>query len=629
MSRRPSTRSHTARSSSRDEGEPPRIAGYGPRATIPPIGFLPDPESLFRRSNSQRSQATTRTRRTEGEESTDEERTTSISLLFFRSDCVADSGREPDVEDSEGESELSDDDMMLLSFFDFMSWVDEIEQEQQIDDPNTLLLPGTSASTESSHRYTSTDLQARPEEAETRQRSSDDNLRLEPHSLTQQQRPPTQRHRLNAPRTHDSEHTPSPNTLATAISPLSSFDVPHVVSSSSVPSFNDANATRDGPEEPPTDHSPRRVSDFPSSSDSDTSRTHSSDAADGGDSEQDENNQGSNWWDEEDDTPQVSLRAPSTADECAAKYNAIKPHLELYLSDRYMGYFFAPVIVVRKNEEDIATVVILVDERDEDKAPTAEDLSPVVDGSGFVIVIGYGDLTSSTSTNSSSNAYHDNINSGDSIEVIQNEHGTLGIFVQGEEKLMGVTAGHVMAGTTAGSNVIQPSLYDFKAYYDDVRRRVAVSTTNLSISIPSKIEDARKELESWTKLLAKLEEVKGESDDETRSRLVIGKTVKWELKAIKYKHRRCYSDWGIIDILDARRPTGQAFLGHSFHDHPQEEWLKSLEWKSVSGWLELDFDQYVRKTGRTTGLTYGFVAGVHAGWKNPLIPSKKHVLNSM
>ena len=301
----------------------------------------------------------------------------------------------------------------------------------------------------------------------------------------------------------------------------------------------------------------------------------------------------------------------------------MKPHLELYLSDRYMGYFFAPVIVVRKNEEDIPTVVILVDERDEDKAPTAEDLSPVVDGSGFVFVIGYGDLTSSTSTNSSSNAYHDNINSGDSIEVIQNEHGTLGIFVQGEEKLIGVTAGHVMAGTTAGSNVIQPSLYDFKAYYDDVRRQVAVSNTNLSISIPSKIEDARKELESRTKLLTKLQEVKGESDDETRSCLVIGKTVKWELKAIKYKHRRCYSDWGIVDILNARRPTGQAFLGHSFHDHPQEEFLRSLEWKSVSGWLELGFDQYVRKTGRTTGLTYGFVAGVHAGWKNPLIPSKK------
>jgi hypothetical protein len=288
-----------------------------------------------------------------------------------------------------------------------------------------------------------------------------------------------------------------------------------------------------------------------------------------------------------------------------------------------MRYFFAPVIVVREDQEDVPAIVISVKEQDEDKAPRYEEISLIMDGSGFVVVTGCGDLTSSSTTKSSSNEYHDNINSGDSIEVIANEPGTLGIFLKGEETLIGVTAGHVMEATDSGSNVIQPSLHDFKAYIDDIRSQVACSKTNLSISMPSKVEERPKELEHWTKLLAKLQELKGESDDETRSNLVIGKTVKWEMKSIKYKGRRCYSDWGTVEILDARQPNGNIFHGHSFRDHPREQFLKSLAWKSISGWSELEFDQYVRKTGRITGLTYGFMDGVHTGWKNPEICSKE------
>src|SRR5215471_6459098 len=44
--------------------------------------------------------------------------------------------------------------------------------------------------------------------------------------------------------------------------------------------------------------------------------------------------------------------------------------------------------------------------------------------------------------------------------------------------------------------------------------------------------------------------------------------------------------------------------------------LDTTEWKSVKQFGPLKFDQWVRNCGQVTDLTFGFVAGVHAGW-NP------------
>ena len=47
--------------------------------------------------------------------------------------------------------------------------------------------------------------------------------------------------------------------------------------------------------------------------------------------------------------------------------------------------------------------------------------------------------------------------------------------------------------------------------------------------------------------------------------------------------------------------------------------LSTKVWSSVNVFGHLKWDQLVRKTGHVTGLTFGFVAGVYAGW-NPGIP---------
>ena len=41
----------------------------------------------------------------------------------------------------------------------------------------------------------------------------------------------------------------------------------------------------------------------------------------------------------------------------------------------------------------------------------------------------------------------------------------------------------------------------------------------------------------------------------------------------------------------------------------------------MTGWGEIGLDQYVRKDGRSTGLTYGIVTRVHVGWISTEPPS--------
>jgi hypothetical protein len=111
-----------------------------------------------------------------------------------------------------------------------------------------------------------------------------------------------------------------------------------------------------------------------------------------------------------------------------------------------------------------------------------------------------------------------------------------------------------------------------------------------------------------------LHRLKGTNDQETRKNLKVGKVLSHECCPVVYKERNCLSDWGIFEVSRERHPETSRFSSR-----PADGVLASKEWKSVDGFGTLQLDQWVRKTGHVTGLTFGFVAGVHAGW-NPGIP---------
>jgi len=326
------------------------------------------------------------------------------------------------------------------------------------------------------------------------------------------------------------------------------------------------------------------------------------------------------WWG--DDIPNVIIRAPLSSDEASTRYTAIKPALEEFLSLKFDAFFFGPVVVTPRDGSDIPVLVILLDTYDSNPLPTPAELESLV-GGYFVLVLGKGNFDSSVSSTTSNHAgrnYHQSLMCGDSIEMTQHEPGTLGLFVEEEDRLVGITAGHILKGSAEGSDVMQPSLSDFKQQVEDVKRSLQFIERKIAMikRQPNNVETLRQEQNTIEAELVCLMDLIGKDDTETRKNLLVGHTISWELRSVNFNGRRCYSDWGKMNILKEREPIESPFKGFP---SSEEKVLYGMEWGNVADWGDLDFDLVVRKSGRRTGLTFGFVAGVHAGWVNPKVKS--------
>ena len=77
---------------------------------------------------------------------------------------------------------------------------------------------------------------------------------------------------------------------------------------------------------------------------------------------------------------------------------------------------------------------------------------------------------------------------GDSIEATPEQVGTMGVFIRSDDKILGLTAGHVIISVDPGSNVIQPALGDFKEYVKYVKRQVEASEKDVLLAMPQNVE---------------------------------------------------------------------------------------------------------------------------------------------
>lgn len=319
-----------------------------------------------------------------------------------------------------------------------------------------------------------------------------------------------------------------------------------------------------------------------------------------------------------DEVPNVVIRSPRSTEELAARYTAIKPSLEEFLCTKYESYFFVPVVVSPKDQDDIPVLVIIFDVSVSDELPTPNQMEPHV-GDYFVIMVCRGQLnTSSSPSTHTQRQYHKQLMSGDSIQVKDGEHGTLGLFVQEDDKITGITCGHLFKEIEIGSDVCQPSLADLQSQILEVERQLAVVARRITMSTQADPEISRQRQDLETQL-ADLKALKGDNEIDTKANLCAGRVISWELRSVRYKNRRCYADWGLMSIAKDREPLPEPFNGSP---SPEETDLYGLTWDDVSDFGELDFDMRVRKSGQRTGVTFGCVAGVHAGWINPKIRSR-------
>jgi hypothetical protein len=315
-------------------------------------------------------------------------------------------------------------------------------------------------------------------------------------------------------------------------------------------------------------------------------------------------------------TAKAQVHSPISTESWSIEYTSnTKNLIETTLTKLGVIYFFA-LTVLRIGSIEAPVIVILTDSA-ENIGLVQRSLEKIVqDNSTYVWLFGKGTITPSANNSSDTKypRYHKNIQAGDAIVARKDEAGTVGLLVRkpNSRRIHGLTAGHVFEDLPPGRPVIHPAVKHLRMDITDIRYRIQRLKTQLreviEQSIRSKLED---DLRKFQNDLNNLYELKGANDNETRKNLKIGKIIASEFCPVLYKERNCLSDWGMFEVTRDRRPETI-----QFNSRPVTGVLDNTEWKSVKQFGPLKVDQRVRKYGQVTDLTFGFVAGVHAGW-NP------------
>ena len=82
-----------------------------------------------------------------------------------------------------------------------------------------------------------------------------------------------------------------------------------------------------------------------------------------------------------------------------------------------------------------------------------------------------------------------------------------------------------------------------------------------------------------------------------------------EERIITHGDHRCLNNFALIDLWPSRVYGETKWTGNS----PTIGFSGSLEWQSAAKLGDITREQYTRKTGAMSGLTFGVIAGVTAG----------------
>jgi hypothetical protein len=222
-----------------------------------------------------------------------------------------------------------------------------------------------------------------------------------------------------------------------------------------------------------------------------------------------------------------------------------------------------------------------------------------------------------------SNKYVERLRSGMGIEVEDGECGTAGLFLShedGEKTLItGITAGHVVKRKPHGRAIYQPTIKGFMREYTILAKKIQELKSRPVPRSPKGKQIRQREIENLEAEHNALRIIKGDNIADTKRNLTVGTAVNAEFKAVDFDGRHCVSDWGTVEIM-AREPQEQVWGA----EPTLEGYLQSLEWKATDGAIiPLTYDLCVRKTGGSSGLRFGFVAGVTSSFKSKKIQTKE------
>lgn len=204
--------------------------------------------------------------------------------------------------------------------------------------------------------------------------------------------------------------------------------------------------------------------------------------------------------------------------------------------------------------------------------------------------------------------------------------GTLGLLLRDplptetNDKFIGVTAGHVIQSAVVA--VTQPEITEFTKRVDRLSKavkdaKVLVQSPKSSVEIIRQAQNFIANVEPEYNICSPYLK---STASETALALLAGTVVKKVTKPYEFEDRRCLLDYAVFDVQESRNPQPQ--LVPRFYGGPDEGYLSEVDWQPMRKWGQVKLDDPVRKTGRTTGVTYGVVAGIYANWKSAQFPGE-------
>jgi hypothetical protein len=320
--------------------------------------------------------------------------------------------------------------------------------------------------------------------------------------------------------------------------------------------------------------------------------------------------------------PRPSIRVPKSTEQSAVRYrDSVQSTLEAELWSS-QDEFMTLLVIISNGEAETPVIMIQLTELSDSVIASLKRIATLVDQEKsfvWLAIKGHLEFTSGET----SGKYLERIQSGVQIEVEGGECGTAGLFLRNTiddtTTVTGITAGHVVDKGNNGRAIYQPTIKSFQKQHKILRERLNQLKSMPVRKDPASKEIRKQEISVLEEEYQSLDSIKGTDLAHTKSNLKVGRTIKAEFKAVNYEGRHCVSDWGLFDV-ESRGPTEKPWA-----DYPDlEGYLQTLNWEAISGDVgPLLYDLYVRKTGGSTGLKFGFVAGIEASFKTKKIKAKK------
>jgi hypothetical protein len=160
----------------------------------------------------------------------------------------------------------------------------------------------------------------------------------------------------------------------------------------------------------------------------------------------------------------------------------------------------------------------------------------------------------------------------------------------------------------SGLQVAQPAYSDFVELLKSSRRHLQACQSRLQRAGEHLTVRRQADLENAEAIIRDLE-AKENDIERYQTSMDIGVVVKSGFRTVEWNGRKCLLDYALYKI-QKRQPDA----GSTFDDVPPPEGHPStLDWENNPISLQdLSWDMYVKKRGRSTGVTYGVIAGVYA-----------------